>query len=657
MCVIFGIWNLGEQSINVSSLVKSVSSMRHRGPDDEGYLLSSLAGKRAVACVGSDSYAHPDLVDVRSLIGQEFDFAFGFRRLSILDLSPAGHQPMSSADGRYWIVFNGEIYNYLELRAELINLGYKFSSTSDTEVLLAGYIQWGAAVLPKLVGMFAFAVFDSKQRTLFLARDFFGIKPLYYTYNGLRFAFASEAKALVALGDVSNKVNPSALYVYLRYGITDHNSMTMWNEIQHLPAAHYLKISLDDSNPLLQPQRYWDIDMDSCATLSRSDAAEQLRHLFLENIRLHLRSDVPVGAALSGGIDSSAIVMGMRKHQPRQEFHTFSYVADDEKVNEEFWIDLVVQEAQTKPHKTSIVSGELVDDLQRFIYALDEPFSSTSVYAQFRVFRLAQQAGIKVMLDGQGADEALGGYNYFFSTRLVSMLRNWRWLEAATFLRNNWSRPYFGGPKLIFRAGAWLLPERYHGVARKLIGEDIVPDWLNGSWFEKQEVQPPPVYVWDQGKNPFRRMLYQSVMETSLPMLLRYEDRNSMAHSVESRVPFLTPELVNFIFSLPEDYLIDLQGTTKSIFRTAMQGLVPEPILQRGDKVGFSTPEKRWLIDLRPWVDQVLNSEMAKTVSALNLEKVMNEWNGILTSRKPFNFRVWRWTNLIHWAERYSVEF
>ncbi len=656
MCGIFGLWNLREQPIEVRALMNSVSSIRHRGPDDEGYLLAHLSRGYAVSCAGPDSAPRSTLPSIESQPGH-YDFALGFRRLSILDLSPTGHQPMSSPDQRYWIVFNGEIYNYLELRQELINLGYSFSSTSDTEVLLAGYAQWGADVLPRLVGMFAFAVFDKQKRVLFLARDFFGIKPLYYTYNGLRFAFASETKALVALGDVSRKVNPSALYVYLRYGITDNGDETLWEEIKHLPSAHYLEIALDSPAPVLQPHRYWDIDMDTRSTISAPEAAKQLRHLFLENIRLHLRSDVPVGAALSGGIDSSAIVMAMRQHQPQQEIHTFSYIADDDRLNEEAWVDMVIKSAQTTPHKTHVAPENLVDDLDKFIYFLDEPFSSTSMYAQFRVFRLTQQAGIKVMLDGQGADEALGGYNYFYSLRLVSMLRRWRWAEIFAFIQNNWKRSYFGGPRLIYRAGAWLLPEKFHGIARKVIGEDLVPDWFNRSWFERRGVSPPPVYQWDLGKEPFRKMLYQSVMQTSLPMLLRYEDRNSMAHSVESRVPFLTPALINFIFSLPEEQIVDIKGNSKSVFREAMRGLVPAPILERRDKVGFSTPEKRWLKDLQPWVEKALNSEAAASISALNLERIKQEWRGVSTNQKPFNFRVWRWINLIHWAELHSVEF
>jgi asparagine synthase (glutamine-hydrolysing) len=329
MCGIFGVWNTREQPVDIDLLLRSVNSIRHRGPDDEGYLLASISRRQAISCSGPGGESQFLLPRVDHQTDQPYDLFFGFRRLSILDLSPSGHQPMPSRDCQQWIIFNGEIYNYVELRQELIKLGHEFTSTSDTEVLLAGYAQWGVGVLQKLVGTFAFVVFDMKERTLFLARDFFGIKPLYYTFNGYRFAFASEAKALVSLGDVSPKINPSALYTYLRYGITDNGDATLWNEVRHLPSAHYLEIRLDDPSPKVCPQRYWDVDLQMRRNISFSDAAEQLRDLFLENLRLHLRSDVPVGAALSGGVDSSAIVMAMRHHQPTQEIHTFSYVADD----------------------------------------------------------------------------------------------------------------------------------------------------------------------------------------------------------------------------------------------------------------------------------------------------------------------------------------
>jgi asparagine synthase (glutamine-hydrolysing) len=660
MCGILGLWHKDAKPIPLETFQKATTALRHRGPDDEGYLLVNQSRNKIIPCLGTDSDKRLNLPRIEKHFDQSFDFIFGFRRLSILDLSPSGHQPMSSMDGSCWIIFNGEIYNYLELREELKKLGHTFTSTSDTEVLLAGYLQWGSDLLPRLVGMFAFAIFDMRKRTLFLARDFFGIKPLYYTTTNNVFAFASEAKALLELDNTKRQINPDSLYMYLRYGLTDHGDNTFWNEIQHLPPAHYMEISLEAQSPP-QIKRYWQIDMNTRLDISLSDATEQLRNLFLENIRIHLRSDVPVGAALSGGIDSSAIVGAMRHVQGQNlDLHSFSYIANDLNLSEEKWVDLAGEKSEAIVHKTRPQPTDLIEDLDHLIYTLDEPFGSTSIYAQYRVFRLAQENKIKVMLDGQGADEFLGGYNYFLSGYLVSLLRQYRLGASFQFLKNNWRRPYFGGSQLLLRAGAWVLPRRLHGLAQQISGNSLMPDWLNPHWFKEHNVKAYSLYAGDQrtkSKEVYRDLLYQSVVETSLPMLLRYEDRNSMAHSVESRVPFLTPSLVNFIFSLPEEYLINLEGTTKAIFRQSMRDIVPRPILDRKDKIGFSTPEHEWLVSLRPWVESIFESSIASSTPVLNLHEIKDEWGRMLAGQKQFNFRFWRWINLIRWSELYRAEY
>ncbi len=347
---------------------------------------------------------------------------------------------MSSNDGKYWIVFNGEIYNYVELRQELKKFGYQFHSTSDSEVLLTGYIHWGNELLNKLVGMFAFAILDLNKRRLFLARDFFGIKPLYYVLKDNKFAFASEAKALLKMEQVERTLNPEAVYLYLRHGLTDHDDTSLWRDIRKLPAAHFLEISLD-SPGTVQPRRYWCLDTDQQTRLSFPEAAAQLRDLFLHNIRLHLRSDVPVGAALSGGIDSTAIVSAMRQIQGADlDLHAFTYLANDAALSEEKWADLASQSSSANIHKTVFSADNLVEDIESLIYTLDEPFGSTSIYAQYCVFRLAHQHRIKVMLDGQGADELLGGYPSYLSARLLSLFIHGAWGSAWSFLQNAWRR-------------------------------------------------------------------------------------------------------------------------------------------------------------------------------------------------------------------------
>jgi len=633
--------------------------LAHRGPDDQGWLRFSRDRVR----VGSA----PAEIDEQagSVAAADGAVYLLHRRLAILDLTETGHQPMSTADGRYHIVFNGEIYNYLELRRELEAMGYRFRSTSDTEVLLNGFAAWGREVLARLVGMFAFAVLDTRQRRLFLARDFFGIKPLYYATvparaGSVRFAFASEIKALLELPGIGRHIDADRLYLYLRFGLTSHGSQTLFADVQQLPPGHYLDLSLDDPR-MAEPVCYWRPEVDQPADLSFESAADRLRELFVESVQLHLRSDVPVGSALSGGIDSSSIVMAMRAVQGSDlELHTFGYVADDPAINEERWIRRVGRVAEATVHTVRPTPEELVADLDALIDCQDEPFSSTSLYAQRRVFELAHGAGIKVMLDGQGADELLAGYRPLLAARLASLLRQGKWGQAATFACRASRLPDSGGLRSLFRAVGLLLPAGLKDKARSLVGEELVPDWLNGRWFADRGVQPRSLRCGQhrsRSSDVLREQLYQILTETSLPMLLRYEDRNSMAFSIESRVPFLTPALVNFVFSLPEAYLMGSDGLGKAVFRRAMRGLVPDDVLDRRDKIGFATPEQQWLGTLQPWVEQVLRSDAARQIPALNRQAMERQWQAVLNGRARFDSHVWRWVNLIRWVERFGVSF
>ena len=642
MCGIAGILGFDRTTID-SQLLKSLSdTLSDRGPDDVGFLGWSRTTPVQIS-------RHPEAVEGNSLY-------LVHRRLSILDLTPSGWQPMGTPDGRYYITFNGEIYNYLELQTQLKALGHQFHSHCDTEVLLAAYAQWGVKALTELVGMFAFAILDTCDRKLILARDYFGIKPLYYTYYRDGFAFASEIKALLNLPGVNRQVNPQRLYDYLRSGRTDYGSHTLFADIVQLPPAHYLEISLNHPRQT-QLVKYWQLDLNQRLELSFQDATEKLRELFLDNIRLHLRSDVPVGAALSGGIDSSAIVMAMHYLQGKNlELHTFSYIADDPILSEEKWVDLVGQAAGAFVHKVQPQPEELIADLEHLIYLQDEPFGSTSMYAQYRVFHKAREVGIKVMLDGQGADEILGGYRPYIATRLASLLSQGQWAKASKFWQKASKLPDTGKLGLLIRAGGLLLPPSLQSSARRLVGKEQIPSWINANWLIKNgAIAKLPLQP--NSRELLREQLHQALVETSLPMLLRYEDRNSMAHSIESRVPFLTPALVNFVFSLPEEFIINSDGTSKAIFRQAMRGIVPDAILDRRDKIGFATPEQRWLTTLRPWVENVLHSEVASQIPALNYNIVKQELQEVLDGRQPFDFRVWRWVNLIRWAERFSVSF
>lgn len=617
----------------------ALARLAHRGPDDSGW----LADHGDTWTEGTGPFpTEPSRVGLLH------------RRLSILDLSPLGHQPMLSADGRLAIVFNGEIYNYLELRAELGRAGHSFRTNSDTEVLLAALTEWGVAALPKLVGMFVFAVLDRNRNRLLLVRDFFGIKPLYYCQSADGFAFASEIKALRPL--VSGRVRPDRVFAYLTDGLTDHGGETLLADVKQVPAAHWLEVDLETLQ-VGEPFRYWHIDLSRKLDLSFPAAVARARELFLQSVRFHLRSDVPLGAALSGGIDSSAIVAAMRAVEPSADVWTFTFVANEPGIDEEVFADLAAKSANASAHKVKLAAGDLIDDLDTLIATQDEPFGSTSIYAQYRVFRLAAENGVKVMLDGQGADEMLAGYHGYFAARLATLIGRGQWLKAYQLAGRAASRPGVGGRLgLLARGIRRLLPNGLETTGRRMLGRPRVPRWLSNDWVRANELSPV-VDRSRRGGDRLRDRLLSTLTETSLPMLLRYEDRNSMAWSLESRVPFLTPALAEFFLGLPEVYLISRDGSTKHVFREAMRGLVPDAILDRRDKIGFATPEKRWLAELAPWVDGVLSPDRIRRVPALDATAVRAEWQAIHAGTRPFDWRVWRWVNMIRWAETWGAEF
>ena len=385
------------------------------------------------------------------------------------------------------------------------------------------------------------------------------------------------------------------------------------------------------------------------------EAVARVRELFLDSVRLHLRSDVPVGAALSGGIDSSAIVAAMRAVEPRADLHTFSFVADDPAIGEEQYADLAARARRRRPTRCGSRRASWPPTWTGSWRPQDEPFGSTSIYAQYRVFRLAAEHGIKVMLDGQGADELLAGYHGYFPDRLGSLLGRGEWLKAHSFARRASRRPGVGGRTMLLARGLErLLPGRVQSRGRTVFGG---PGWLKASGSSSGAsatwLNPPRPPDADR----LRERLYRTLTATSLPMLLRYEDRNSMAWSIESRVPFLTPALAEYVLSLPEEYLISPDGVTKHVFREAMRGIVPDAILDRRDKIGFATPEKKWLQELGPWVGDVLGPDRVRRVPALDAAVVDREWRAVLAGTKPFDWRVWRWVNLVRWAETWDVRF
>lgn len=645
MCGIYG-WIPSQQFQNCDAHKVSLTlkdKMRHRGPNDAGFVIFSTQAHEA----GQTERTYTRQEPFRLLLGQT--------RLSILDLSPAGHQPMHSPDGRYTITYNGEVYNYRELREELRAAGVVFYSGTDTEVVLQALIHWGKDALSRFSGMFALALFDARENTLFCARDFFGIKPFFWHSDAAGFCFASELPALLCFPGVSRKVDPVSAYQYLCYGQYDVGAATMLANVYSLPPAHCCTIRLNAPESV-NIERYWLPEVSTTSKLSFDDAAAQLRQLFLDSVRLHLRSDVPLGTALSGGIDSSAVTCAVRHLEPDAKLHTFSFIAPGSDISEAHWANMVSRHTDTVHHTVTVEPQELRKDMDALLLAQGEPFGSTSIYAQYRVFQLARECGITVTLDGQGADELLAGYHGYPGPRLASLLRAGDLSGAYSFLRASHQWPGRSWSYLVSQGVREFVPEWLTPLALRCVGRSTAPAWLDTDQLRqagvrllrqntRRQLYPTP--------HCLKQTLAYQLTWNGLPQLLRHGDRNAMTHSIESRVPFLTREMAEFCMSQPEEYLVDMQGCSKSIFRRAMRGLVPDAVLDRKDKVGFATPEWQWINALSDWVEATLAE--ASSVPFLRMDAARQEWRAIRDGRKPFDWRVWRWLCYVRWIQLLDI--
>lgn len=608
----------------------SVQSLQHRGPNDSGHVLF----------FPSQGY-----------------ISLGHTRLSIIDLSHAGHQPMNSVDQRYVLVFNGEIYNYKELKADLEILGHEFISDSDTEVLLQSWARWGADSIPRLRGMFAFVIYDKQLGTLTCVRDGFGIKPLYYSCTKDGFAFSSEISALHKLLPEAPSLNLQSTYEYLENGRYDDDGSTFFDGVEELKPGHILALDLDNIGcPSIV--RWWWPSIAERTDLSFADAVLKLRHMFLDNVRLHLRSDVAIGAALSGGVDSSSVVCAMRYLEPTMPIHTFSYVARGSALDEECWVDLVNLYVGGTPHKVVIAPDELAKDIDRLILAQGAPFGGTSIYAQYRVFELAHEQRVIVTLDGQGADELLAGYDGYPGQRLRSLLERRQFRKAAFFLRA-WGGASDRSMFYATRSAVFSMLPRWLQLGSKMMLRRRRSPWLNRPWLVRNGVHlnanPKPPESSDAIGRRVAEALRDTLTGRGLNSLLRHGDRNSMHWSIESRVPFLTTDMAEFLLSLPESYLISSGGETKYIFREAMRGIVPDVILNRSDKIGFATPELQWLQGCK--ADALKWLQAAESIPFLNATECLRDVSAMLNGVEPFTPKAWRlinfcrWTQLVHSAD------
>ena len=637
MCGIAGLAVTPGANVSTNELRAMGETLRHRGPDDEGYLLWSPG-----SCANSGK--HPDL--------GAGSVGLVHRRLSILDLSDRGWQPMATPDGRYHLIYNGEVYNYIELRAELEREGRRFASHSDTEVVLAALAHWGLeSAIPRFEGMFAFGLLDTHGQTLALARDPFGIKPLFYTMLNGRFAFASEIKALLTLPWVPRRANPKSILAYLAVGRSEHGEETAFEGIRQLPPSGVLVLDLADTPRIIAQNRSWAPPTGPTRRISRDESTQLVRDAFIGNVQRHLRSDVPVGAALSGGLDSSSIVAVMRRVAPELDLHAFSYVADDPTINEAAWVRMAALATDARVHEVTISPDELARDVDSLIRVQDEPFASTSIYAQYKIFEAVRETGIRVMLDGQGADEFLGGYASFVGPQVASLFAQRRLAAAVQLASASRDRPDTRLGEVVRYLVASSVPRWTKRLVSTRVHAQRLPTWIARSWFAERL---PSLRVEDQDPGHDLRAHLVREGQSSLLALLRYEDLNSMTFSIESRVPFLTTSFVELLLSLPSDFLIAADGTRKAVFRDAMRGIVPDPIIDRRDKLGFPTPERALLAGANPWALRVLEGDVASSLPCIDAAAIRARINGGPNGGAPVP--LWRVLNVIRWVELFGVQ-
>ncbi|HET7457039.1 MAG TPA: asparagine synthase (glutamine-hydrolyzing) [Gemmatimonadaceae bacterium] len=571
MCGLAGMIAVGRGGRpDAATLRRMTATIAHRGPDDEAYHVSGPVG-------------------------------FGFRRLAILDPTPAARQPMHDVHGQLTIVFNGEIFNYRELRRELRALGHTFRSTGDTEVLLHAYRQWGRDCLPKLNGMWAFLIHDARTGRVFGSRDRFGIKPLYHYRTAEHVFYASEIKAIRDSGHYHGGTNWSLASRFLFEGRLDgvpQGAETFYDGIEAVPPGTGFELSPDDGQ--VATWRFWSLDGDEAAGQPIADPAGEYRELFEDAVRLRLHSDVPLAISLSGGLDSSSIgAVAARALEASaggvggagRRLEAFAYMPSE--FDESRYIELTQRQTGLALHPVDIDPLRLWDDLGRVLWYHDEPVHSPTALVGYAIYRAAAERGIRVVLNGQGADETLAGYHYYFGFYWRTLVASGRVQTAASEIRA-YCAVHGGDPDALFRA-------TLGQVARRALRR-VVPPQLGArrrlartrknSWFSG-DLAGALSCAGAESENSLDAALRHSVEAVPLPLYLRVEDRNSMAHSVEARLPFLDHRLVRLAFRLPPEWR--MRGPwNKYVLREAMRGVLPEAVRARPDKMGFPTPARAW---------------------------------------------------------------
>jgi asparagine synthase (glutamine-hydrolysing) len=581
MCGIAGIIKLNKTKIDIKTIKNMTNIIQHRGPDAEGIWLNS-----------------------------DKTIGFGHRRLSIIAIGNDGAQPMNYFDNRYTITYNGEIYNYLEIKEILLIKGVFFNTNSDTEVILASYHIYKEKCLDLFDGMFSFVIYDSLENKVFCARDRFGEKPFHYCIYENSFYFGSEIKQFWAAG-IPKIIDDVKITSFIETGFLESKiskEKTFYKNVLRLDAAHYISLNLD--SPKISPVKYWDIDLNKPKYSGNfEDATKIFYSLLHESVKLRLRSDVQLGSSLSGGLDSSTIVSLINlisENAPNQ--NTFSARFKDYDKDEGYYIKQILDSCKNLTDYNVWPDSNYFNDVfEKVIYYQDEPFGSSSSVAQYAVMELAKSKGVKVLLDGQGADEYLAGYPGYYEQYLNQLYHSskhnyYKELKKYNQLHNSNIRNFSETMTLRMKCGLF----------KKKILNQTMPF-----------------------NNKLSEMLYYDTMNNGLKDLLRFADRNSMAHSVEVRLPFLSHKLVEFVFGLPDNYKLS-DGWSKYILRNSMQQYLPDKITWRVDKIGYEPPQQSWLSHPL-WQQEISNSykyfQVEKEINNQNKGIIDKDWR-VLISHK-----------------------
>jgi len=628
--------------------------IKHRGPDDEGYLYLDQNNNLSIS--GGNSTPSEVTVSKIDYTPQHLNFnldlpiRFGMahRRLSIIDLSPSGHLPMSYLN-RFWVTFNGEIYNYIELRDELILKGYKFTTNSDTEVILASYAEWSIDCVKKFVGMWSLVIFDSLLNEIFVTRDRFGIKPLYYyqSENGNLY-IASEIKQFLAISGWNSILNEQRAMDFLNYGFTDHTDETLLKGVKIFPSSCFSFFRIEQIKEFYNFINYYNIQSSNKDFKTNNSTNLDFKNRLIESIKLHLRSDVEIGISLSGGLDSTSIAAVIKKCINSEEFKlkSFSSCSYYNQYSEKEYVDEVVTQFTLEPFYSYPDIVNLEKDLEDLIYVLDEPAQSMSSFLNFKLYELVKSKGVKVLINGQGADEYLGGYGqfrYLYLTKKLKKLRLNYFLNDLHNLNKNHNIPIIhiisGTVRNLFQFNKFCAKKnKYVNVSKQSFKH----------------------YKHPYSNNKFKNSSLNDIVKSeiyfsALPRYLRWEDRISMYYNIEARVPFLDHRIIDYCANLDVDEFENLK-TSKVILRNALADILPDKINARMDKKGYVTPEEKWVKTENPELfKKLLINSVGYSRGFIN-NKIVDYYDDLIRGKVPFDFTYWRYIQFGYWMKAFNVD-